>query len=330
MRLVTGYSRALAGAVALCATLAASCGGNSQPVPPDTRLTIAVIPKGTTHVFWRSVEAGARKAGEELDVSIVWKGPLKENDRAQQISLVEQFVSEGINAIVLAPLDDRALLRPVKTAARSRIPVVIIDSGLRAQVGQDFASFVATDNREGGRLGGRRLVELLGGKGKVVLLRYLVGSASTSKREEGFLETLAEYPDIEVLVDNQYAGATAGEAIQKSEELLDELRRSDGVFCPNESATYGMLVTLRKYNLAGQVKLVGFDSSAELIRALKKDEIQGLVVQDPFRIGYDGVRTALEVIQGKHVPPRIDTGVELVTAENLHDPAIRQLVGDKD
>ena len=325
---MTGYSRALAGAVALCATLAASCGGNSQPVPPDTRLTIAVIPKGTTHVFWRSVEAGARKAGEELDVSIVWKGPLKENDRAQQISLVEQFVSEGINAIVLAPLDDRALLRPVKTAARSRIPVVIIDSGLRAQVGQDFASFVATDNREGGRLGGRRLVELLGGKGKVVLLRYLVGSASTSKREEGFLETLAEYPDIEVLVDNQYAGATAGEAIQKSEELLDELRRSDGVFCPNESATYGMLVTLRKYNLAGQVKLVGFDSSAELIRALKKDEIQGLVVQDPFRIGYDGVRTALEVIQGKHVPPRIDTGVELVTAENLHDPAIRQLVGD--
>ncbi len=324
---MTGYSRALAGAVALCATLAASCGGNSQPVPPDTRLTIAVIPKGTTHVFWRSVEAGARKAGEELDVSIVWKGPLKENDRAQQISLVEQFVSEGINAIVLAPLDDRALLRPVKTAARSRIPVVIIDSGLRAQVGQDFASFVATDNREGGRLGGRRLVELLGGKGKVVLLRYLVGSASTSKREEGFLETLAEYPDIEVLVDNQYAGATAGEAIQKSEELLDELRRSDGVFCPNESATYGMLVTLRKYNLAGQVKLVGFDSSAELIRALKKDEIQGLVVQDPFRIGYDGVRTALEVIQGKHVPPRIDTGVELVTAENLHDPAIRQLVG---
>ena len=327
---MTGYSRALAGAVALCATLAESCGGNSQPVPPDTRLTIAVIPKGTTHVFWRSVEAGARKAGEELDVSIVWKGPLKENDRAQQISLVEQFVSEGINAIVLAPLDDRALLRPVKTAARSRIPVVIIDSGLRAQVGQDFASFVATDNREGGRLGGRRLVELLGGKGKVVLLRYLVGSASTSKREEGFLETLAEYPDIEVLVDNQYAGATAGEAIQKSEELLDELRRSDGVFCPNESATYGMLVTLRKYNLAGQVKLVGFDSSAELIRALKKDEIQGLVVQDPFRIGYDGVRTALEVIQGKHVPPRIDTGVELVTAENLHDPAIRQLVGDKD
>ena len=323
------YSQALAGVVALCGILVASCGGDSPSVPPDTRLTIAVIPKGTTHVFWKSVEAGARKAGEELDLNIVWKGPLKENDRAMQISLVEQFVSEGVDGIVLAPLDDRALLRPVRTSTRSQIPVVIIDSGLQAEVGRDFASFVATDNREGGRLAGRRLAELLGGKGGVVLLRYQVGSASTVNREEGFLETLSEYPDIKLLVDNQYAGATAGEAIQKSQELLDELRRCDGVFCPNESTTYGMLVTLRKHNLAGRLKFVGFDTSAELIEALKKDELQGLVVQNPFRMGYDGVRTVLKVIQGMEVPPRIDTGVELVTGENLNDPAIRQLVGSR-
>ena len=322
-------SQALAGVVALCGILVASCGGDSPSVPPDTRLTIAVIPKGTTHVFWKSVEAGARKAGEELDLNIVWKGPLKENDRAMQISLVEQFVSEGVDGIVLAPLDDRALLRPVRTSTRSQIPVVIIDSGLQAEVGRDFASFVATDNREGGRLAGRRLAELLGGKGGVVLLRYQVGSASTVNREEGFLETLSEYPDIKLLVDNQYAGATAGEAIQKSQELLDELRRCDGVFCPNESTTYGMLVTLRKHNLAGRLKFVGFDTSAELIEALKKDELQGLVVQNPFRMGYDGVRTVLKVIQGMEVPPRIDTGVELVTGENLNDPAIRQLVGSR-
>ncbi len=322
-------SQALAGVVALCGILVASCGGDSPSVPPDTRLTIAVIPKGTTHVFWKSVEAGARKAGEELDLNIVWKGPLKENDRAMQISLVEQFVSEGVDGIVLAPLDDRALLRPVRTSTRSQIPVVIIDSGLQAEVGQDFASFVATDNREGGRLAGRRMAELLGGKGGVVLLRYQVGSASTVNREEGFLETLSEYPDIKLLVDNQYAGATAGEAIQKSQELLDELRRCDGVFCPNESSTYGMLVTLRKHNLAGRLKFVGFDTSAELIEALKKDELQGLVVQNPFRMGYEGVRTVLKVIQGMEVPPRIDTGVELVTSENLNDPAIRQLVGSR-
>ena len=314
-------------AVVLTALLVA-CGGTSQPAQPDTRLTIAVIPKGTTHVFWKSVEAGARKAGEELDINIVWKGPLKENDRAQQIALVEQFVGEGVDGIVLAPLDDRALLRPVRAAARSQIPVVIIDSGLRAEVGQDFASFVATDNREGGKLAGRRLADLLGGTGKVVLLRYQVGSASTTNREEGFLETLSEYPDIELLVDNQYAGATVGEAIQKSQQLLDHLRSSDGVFCPNESSTYGMLVTLRKSNLAGRLKFVGFDASAELIDALKKGEIQGLVVQNPYRMGYDGVQTAFSSIRGRDVAPRIDTGVELVTPENISDPAIQQLVGE--
>ena len=314
-------------AVVLIALLGA-CGPDSSLVQPDTRPTIAVIPKGTTHVFWKSVEAGARKAGEELDIKIVWKGPLKENDRAQQISLVEQFVGEGVDGIVLAPLDDRALLRPVRAAARSQIPVVIIDSGLRAEVGLDFASFVATDNREGGRLAGRRLAQLLEGKGEVVLLRYQVGSASTTNREEGFLETLSEYPDIKLLVENQYAGATAGEAIQKSQELLDDLRRSDGVFCPNESSTYGMLVTLRKNNLAGRLKFVGFDASAELIEALRKGEIQGLVVQNPFRMGYDGVRTVLSSVRGREVAQRIDTGVELVTRENLNDPAIRQLVGE--
>ena len=306
--------------------LLVGCGTGSGPALPDKGLTIAVIPKGTTHVFWKSVEAGARKAGEELDIDIVWKGPLKENDRAQQIALVEQFVGEGVDGIVLAPLDDRALLRPVRAAARSQIPVVIIDSGLRAEVGRDFASFVATDNREGGRLAGRRLAELLGGRGKVVLLRYQVGSASTTNREEGFLETLSEYDDIELLVDNQYAGATAGDAIKKSQELLDQLRGSDGVFCPNESSTYGMLVTLRKNNLASRLKFVGFDASAELIDALKKGEIQGLVVQNPYRMGYDGVRTVLSSIRGEDVAPRIDTGVELVTRENLSDPAIQQLV----
>ncbi len=306
--------------------LLVGCGTGPGPALPDKGLMIAVIPKGTTHVFWKSVEAGARKAGEELDIDIVWKGPLKENDRAQQIALVEQFVGEGVDGIVLAPLDDRALLRPVRAAARSQIPVVIIDSGLRAEVGRDFASFVATDNREGGRLAGRRLAELLGGRGKVVLLRYQVGSASTTNREEGFLETLSEYDDIELLVDNQYAGATAGDAIKKSQELLDHLRGSDGVFCPNESSTYGMLVTLRKNNLASRLKFVGFDASAELIDALKKGEIQGLVVQNPYRMGYDGVRTVLSSIRGEDVAPRIDTGVELVTRENLSDPAIQQLV----
>ena len=177
-------------------------------------------------------------------------------------------------------------------------------------------------------MAGKHMVSLLGGKGKVVLLRYAVGSASTTNREAGFLEVLSKYPDITLLVDNQYAGATAGETIQKSQEMLDYLRQADGIFCPNESSTYGMLVTLRKNKLAGHIKFVGFDSSVELISALEKNEINGLVVQNPFRMGYQGVHTVLEATRDGQVSERIDTGVQLLTRDNLNDPEILQLLGE--
>src|ERR1044071_8960125 len=175
--------------------------------PAAEQLKIAVIPKGTTHSFWKAVEAGARKAGTELGVEIIWKGPLKEDDRAQQIAVVQQFVSSGVNAIVLAPLDDTALRSPVQAANDRKIPVVIIDSALKGQAGKDFVSFVATDNFHGGELGGEELARLLGGKGKVVLLRYAEGSASTTEREAGFLSVMKKNPGIQVILDNSYAGA---------------------------------------------------------------------------------------------------------------------------
>ena len=288
--------------------------------------TIAVVPKGTTHMFWKSIEAGARAAGRDLGMKIVWKGPLTENDRARQIAILEQFVMEQVAGIVLAPLDDTALVRPVRIAKEKKIPVVIIDSGLKGRVGEDFISFVATDNHAGGRLAGQRMVELLGGRGKVVLLRYQVGSASTTRREAGFLEVVGQHREIELLVDNQYGGATAGETIQKGEELLDQLRRADGLFCPNESTTYGMLVTLRKNQLAGAIKFVGFDSSPALIEAMENGEIDSLVVQNPRRMGYEGVKTLVHYLREQVVPRRIDTGVALVTHQNMGDPEIRELI----
>src|SRR5438876_7021014 len=152
-------------------------------------MTIAVIPKGTTHVFWQSIHAGAEKAAQELGVTIVWRGPLREDDRASQVSEVEGFVTRGVSGIVLAPLDDSALAPPVADAKRAGIPVVVIDSGLK---GDDYVSFVATDNRKGGRLAGEHLAGLLGDGAKVILLRYAEGSESTVQREEGFLETIAD------------------------------------------------------------------------------------------------------------------------------------------
>ncbi len=293
-------------------------------------LTIAVIPKGTTHVFWKSVEAGARAAGKELGVNIVWKGPVKENDRAQQIAILEQFTAEKVDGVVLAPLDDTALQRPVASATTKGIPVVIIDSALKGEAGKDFVSLVATDNRKGGNMGGERLASLLGGKGGVVLLRDQVGSASTDEREAGFMDAMAKNPELKILVDNRYAGATAGEAKNAAMNLLDKLREADGIFCPNESSTFGMLLALRQNNLAGKVRFVGFDTSPPLLDALKSKEIDALVAQDPTRMGYLGVKTCVARIRGEATETRVDTGVQLISLENLKDPGVKKLLGISD
>ncbi len=291
-------------------------------------LKIAVIPKGTTHSFWKSVEAGAKKAGAEFGAEIIWKGPLKEDDRAQQIGVVQQFLGAGVSAIVLAPLDDTALRTPVKSANERGIPVVIFDSGLKGEAGKDFVSFVATNNRVGGRLGGEELVRLLGGQGKVVLLRYTEGSDSTAQRETGFLEIMKQHPGITVTVENRYGGATVADAQNTAMNLIDKLREADGVFCPNESSTQGMLLALRQTGLAGKKKFVGFDTSPALLSALNRGDIQALVAQNPSRMGYLGVATAVKHLRGEKVEPLIDTGCVLVTKDNQASAEVRAVIGN--
>src|SRR2546430_7661167 len=179
------------------------CGKQSEGTrssPGATSYTIAVIPKGTTHEFWKSIHAGAVKAERELNekgvkTEIIWKGPLKEDDRDQQIQVVENFMSLRVSGIVLAPLDSQALVKPVENAIQAKVPVVIIDSDVKSD---QYVSFVATDNYKGGQLAGERMGKLLGGKGNVILLRYAVGSASTEAREAGFLEALKKYPAIKL------------------------------------------------------------------------------------------------------------------------------------
>jgi len=291
---------------------------------PKAALKIAVIPKGTTHEFWKSIHAGAVKAERELEgVSIIWKGPLKEDDRAAQITVGEDFVSQKVGGIVLAPLDDTALVRPVKEAIAQNIAVVIIDSGLASE---GYASFVATDNYNGGCIAGERMGALLGGKGDVLVLRYQEGSASTMKREQGFLDTVAKkFPELKIVSSNQYAGATRATALKASENLLNRFAKLDGIYCPNESSTFGMLVALRKAGRAGQTKFVGFDASPELVKALRADEIHGLVLQNPVKMGYLGVKTIVEHIRGGKVDSKIDTGAVLVTKENMDQPEMQLL-----
>lgn len=300
---------------------ASTSGGGDKP-------TIAVIPKGTSHSYWKSVQAGAEKAGADLGANIVFKGPVQENDRAGQITIVQQFVSDGTSAIVLAPLDDTALVKPVKSAVAKKIPVVIIDSALKGKAGTDFASFVATDNRQGGVLAGEKLVSLLKGKGKVVLLRYIEGSASTTERETGFLSALKKAPGITVISENRYAGASAGEAKDSALNMVDRLKEADGIFAPNESSAMGMLLALRQVGLAGKKVFVGFDASEPLLDGLRKGDIAALVAQNPTKMGYDGVKTAIAAIKGEKVPTTIDTGVAVITKENLDTPAIKEVLNE--
>lgn len=290
---------------------------------------IAVIPKGTTHSFWKSVEKGAREAGAEVGAEIVWKGPLKEDDRAQQIAVVQQFVVDDADAIVLAPLDDTALRNPVRSAMARNKPVVIFDSSLKGEVGKDFISFVATNNFLGGQIAGEELVRLLGGKGKVVLLRYAEGSASTAKREAGFLDIMARHPGIEVIQSNRFAGATISAAQDTAMNMLDRLREADGIFTSNESATQGMILALRQTGLIKRKTLVGFDTSSFLLSALKRGDVKALVAQNPTKMGYLSVKTAVAHLRGEEIEEMIDTGCVLVTKENLNTPDIQAVLGSK-
>src|SRR6266480_4176400 len=297
----------------------------------DKSYTIAVIPKGTTHEFWKSINAGAVKAQRELagqgtKADIIWKGPFREDDRDQQIQVVEGFMARHVSAIVLAPLDSQALVKPVHNAMRAKVPVVIMDSDLKSD---EYISFVATDNYKGGRLAGEEMGRLLGGKGNVILLRYAVGSASTEAREAGFLDALrTNYPGIKLISSDQHAGATRELAYQTSQNLLNRFGRDvNGVFCPCEPPTIAMTKALRDLGKAGgKVKMVGFDAGSQSVIDLKNGDVQGLVVQNPMLMSYLGVMTMAKHLQGENVEKRIDTGVVLVTHENMQQPEIKELL----
>jgi ribose transport system substrate-binding protein len=296
------------------------CAKQEGPSIPE----IAVIPKGTTHEFWKSIHAGALKAASEKDVEVIWMGPQREDDRQLQIQVVQNFISRDVDAIVLAPLDSRSLVRPVEAAVARGIPVVIIDSGLDSD---KQASFVATNNYEGGRLGAQRLAEVMDSTGNVIMLRMQEGSASTMERERGFItEIHAIAPDITILVDNQYAGATMEKALQVSQNLLNRYADVDGIWTPNESSTQGMLRALQTAGKAGQVKFVGFDNNDVLIEAMRNGQIDGLTLQDPFDMGYRGVLTAVAILNGEQVDKQVDTRMMMITPENMDEPVAQELL----
>ncbi len=317
---------ALAAAAVVALISLAGCGKQTAP----NGYTIAVIPKGTTHEYWKSVHAGAVKAEQELSakgtpVEVIWKGPFREDDRDQQIQVVENFTSRHVNGIVLAPLDEQALVNPVASAVDAGIPVVVIDSGLKSD---KQISYVATDNFKGGQLAAQYMAKLLNNSGNVILLRYAVGSASTEEREKGFLDGLAKFPGLKVISSDQYAGVTVELAYQAAQNLLNRFGNDvNGIFCVTEPCTIAMTKALRDIGKAGgKVKMIGFDSGSQSVLDMKNGDVQGLVVQNPMQMGYLGVMTIVQHLKGQPVDKRIDTGVTLVTPETMEQPDIKDLL----
>jgi ribose transport system substrate-binding protein len=292
-------------------------------------MRIGVVPKGMTHEFWKSIEAGARQAAADLSkdgltVEMIWKGPFREDDREQQVQVVEGFTSQRVDGIVLAPLDRQALVRPVVEAKRQGVPTVVIDSDLDTS---EIVSFVATDNTRGGAMAAEEIAAKLGGKGAVLLLRYQQGSASTEAREAGFIEAMTKFPGITLIASEQYAGPTRDTGKTASENLLNRHGKDlAGVFTVNETSTAGMMLALEDLSLSGKISLVGFDATPAFEQAITDGTLHGFIVQNPFRMGYLGVETMVKHLKGEKVDARIDTGVAVVTSKNLATPDIQKML----
>jgi ribose transport system substrate-binding protein len=282
-------------------------------------VTIAVVPKGRAHLFWQSVHAGAVMASREAGVEIAWNGPTSESDYAAQIQIVDSMIARHVDAIVLAPIDKKAMVSVVERAGRRKIPVVIFDSGLDTD---QFVAQVATDNYSAGRLAAERMGEVLKGKGKIVIVAVMPGAASTMAREQGFEEAIKEkYPGIQIL-DKRYGMADFAKSLTVAENMLTAYPDLDGMFASNESSTVGatQAVKARKATL----KLVGFDWGPTLLDDLKSGMIDSLVVQNPFRMGADSVRAAVAALRGEKVAKIQNLAPRLIRKEDLDKPDVQE------
>ena len=309
---------ALLAIIAAC-LLASAC----QRKGAGGKRVIAVIPKGVSHFFWQSVHAGAEAAAKESNVEIAWNGPAQETDYAGQINIVEDAINRRVDGIVLAPTHRDALVPIVERAQREGIPVTIFDSGIGTE---NYVSYVATDNRQGGAVAADRLASKLGGKGKVAILGVKAGSVSTDEREQGFQETIKQkYPGIEI-VAFQYGESDRARSLDRATDILTAHPELDGFFASNESSTVGAVQAIKQKSLAGKIVLVGFDSSPNLIDDLKAGAIDALVLQNPFKMGYEAVKGMVAKLDGQQPPRKVDTGVKLLTKENLETPEMQQLL----
>ncbi len=300
--------------------------------PPSDKYRIAVIPKGLTHQHWQSVERGANAAAKDLEtqlgkpVVIDYDGPRKESDASEQINLIDQKVRTGLHGLVLAPQHSKQMVPPVERAVKDGVAVVIIDSDLDDR--DLYVKYVATDNYNGGVRAAKYLLHRLEKNGvkepNLVLFRYQKGSESTEQREQGFLDQVdrerKKGRTINIVSDNQYAGATVDTAEKAAGSMLAGLKDKgvDGIFAVNESATSGLLAALRgQPDIRKHALVMGFDMSNPLLKALREGEVIGLIAQNPYCMGYLGVWNVVQYIEGYDVSAGgkyLSTGEVVLTA----------------
>lgn len=284
---------------------------------------IAVIPKGTSHVFWQAIHAGANAAGKEFHEEILWDGPPNETDYSRQLEIVDSMLNRHVDGMVVAAADRTTLNASLDRAARENIPVVIFDSGVDSS---NYVSFVATDNYSGGQMAARKLAQLLDGKGTVGIIGNAPGSASTIDRESGFKDTMAkEFPNVKIAAE-QYGMSDAAKGLAVTENILTAHPEVNGLFASAEPSSVGAAQALKSRGLAGKVKLVAFDSSEGLVADLSAGVIDALIAQDPFKIGYEGVKAVTEKLDGKSPAKKIDLSATVITKADLDKPEIKKLL----
>lgn len=289
----------------------------------NKRRVIGVVPKATSHVFWVAVEKGARAAGTELGVDIEWNGAPAETEYARQIQIVDSMINRRVDGLAVAATERKILVATIDRAIKLGIPVTIFDSGIESEY---YTSFVATDNYEGGRLAGRSLAKLIGGKGKVGLILHAPGSASTMDRERGFQDVLkAEFPEIQIAAE-QYGMADRAKARAAAENMLTAHPDLAGFFGSSEPSATGASLAVRGRGLAGKVKVVAFDASGNLVADMRDGVIQAMVVQDPFKMGFEAVRTVVDKLNGKTPPKRINLSAVAIFAEDANKPEYQRLL----
>lgn len=294
----------------------AGCGTSNQKV-------IGVVPKSTAHLFFVSIHAGVDAAAKEFGVKALWNGPSEEADYARQIQIVDAMVAQRVDALAISATDERALAAPVERAIAAGIPVTVFDSGVNVE---NYTSFIATDNYGAGCTAARRLAALIGGRGKVGMVMHKPGGTSTILRERGFEQTLQkEFPSVTIAA-KQFGMSDPARSRAAAENILTAQSDLAGIFASSEPSSLGAIQAIRGRGLSGKIKLITFDSSDEHIAALRDGTIDLMLVQDPYKIGYEALRSLTDKLAGKTPPKRIDLPAREITKADLDKPDVQELL----